>query len=549
MQPCDLNFDLNNNGNIDLADEISIRNIQNLSPAEFDVVYKKIMSAVDGHSGLSRGDAEFLNEFDVNRNGKIDADDKNMISKALTARIEGGAPILNPMNRPSGVVGTKVLVSGKNLFALASTTTFAMKAKNSSAFYSTSIFGSPEQQSFTFIVPSKVFDREGGITQVETPIGEYELFVKTAGGASNSLTYTVVAQSYSITLLSPNGGETFKIGDIMRVSWSSRGLSSVGQKVAVNLVKRDGVSPSTSFKIADVEASAGAVDFSVNLPSNIAVGGNFLVEVSAIGLNVSVFDGSNGKFSIVAGDTIPLPTITFYSNPKEVSSGAPTQLSWTTLGAVKCTASSGTPAWPGEKPVYNGTQIVYPTSTTEFKLDCANSVGQIANASVTVSVNNVAPSITVISPNGGETYKTGDTVTINWNASGLSSDNTIGLQLAYLTSSGNIYEDVIIPSNLNKTSYSWLIPAKYGTGMVDNRFKIRAIIYGVTSSNPPQDYSDSYFTIIFSCDTPHPFRRPKSERLGRASYGNFGKSCVTYMVFHRSDILCRKRIFHEWSDK
>jgi hypothetical protein len=122
---------------------------------------------------------------------------------------------------------------------------------------------------------------------------------------------------------------------------------------------------------------------------------------------------------------------------------------------------------------------------------------------VTVTPPSAAPSITVLSPNGGEVWHVGETHTITWSTSNLPADTTVGLQLSYQLTNGATYEDVIA-SYLNGTgSYQWTIPSKYGTGMNSNAFKMRAILYGpsIAGTNGPQDYSNAPFTIALPTAT------------------------------------------------
>lgn len=80
---CDSNFDLNNDGRIGSADSLIAGRVLVLTYSEFDATYKKIIAAIDSRIGLKTGDAKFLSEFDANRNGTIDSDDRSRISHAM----------------------------------------------------------------------------------------------------------------------------------------------------------------------------------------------------------------------------------------------------------------------------------------------------------------------------------------------------------------------------------------------------------------------------------------------------------------------------------
>jgi hypothetical protein len=111
-------------------------------------------------------------------------------------------------------------------------------------------------------------------------------------------------------------------------------------------------------------------------------------------------------------------------------------------------------------------------------------------------------SINVVAPNGGEIYKVGDSVTIRWGSANLASTTKVNLRLTYVGSNGSALEDDI-PSGTSvyplasANSYQWVIPAKYGSGVNQSMFKLRAIAFreGVVETLP-QDYSNGFFSIL-----------------------------------------------------
>lgn len=113
------------------------------------------------------------------------------------------------------------------------------------------------------------------------------------------------------------------------------------------------------------------------------------------------------------------------------------------------------------------------------------------------------PIVTVVSPNGRETFKAGDIVTIKWTTSSTLAQNTVSIGLHY-------YANTTIPQNTeiaianavsNSGSYTWRIPTSlqvsceagictlpFGTG-----YKIG--VFANTNSNRYTDESDAFFTI------------------------------------------------------
>ncbi len=112
----------------------------------------------------------------------------------------------------------------------------------------------------------------------------------------------------------------------------------------------------------------------------------------------------------------------------------------------------------------------------------------------------VQPSITVLSPNGHETYKVGDTVTLRWSAANVPANTSVMFRLSYFTTGATSrMEDgmsTYYPSAADG-SFQWTIPAKYGSGYEPGGFRVRAILFGpnIPGANPPQDISDNSFAI------------------------------------------------------
>ncbi len=110
-----------------------------------------------------------------------------------------------------------------------------------------------------------------------------------------------------------------------------------------------------------------------------------------------------------------------------------------------------------------------------------------------------APTITVTSPNGGETYMTGDTVNIKWNST-ISSASMVKIELGYTHTdptypAGTYFEDWIVGSTPNTGSYNWTIPQYYGAGIVLGSFKVK-----ISATNGASDYSDNKFGIKFGAN-------------------------------------------------
>jgi PKD repeat protein len=105
-----------------------------------------------------------------------------------------------------------------------------------------------------------------------------------------------------------------------------------------------------------------------------------------------------------------------------------------------------------------------------------------------VAVDEEAPTVTVLQPNGGETLSVGATMYVNWTASDNNEVTKIDIRLS--TDGGNTY--AIVNNDLPNTPlYSWTIPAEY----VSDNCKIKVIAYDA-AFNSAEDESDAVFSII-----------------------------------------------------
>jgi len=100
------------------------------------------------------------------------------------------------------------------------------------------------------------------------------------------------------------------------------------------------------------------------------------------------------------------------------------------------------------------------------------------------------PTITVTSPNGGETWQVGTAHSITWSSQGLTAGDILNI---YLISAGQT--PYIIASSVSPTvnSYIWTIPTTISAG---TNYKIE--VYDAKTGVVLQDLSDNYFTITSS---------------------------------------------------
>jgi len=147
---------------------------------------------------------------------------------------------------------------------------------------------------------------------------------------------------------------------------------------------------------------------------------------------------------------------------------------------------------------------------------------------VEICLPTTSPWIKIISPNGGEEFKIGDTITINWATCNVSADSWISLELL---GGGSINTKIPI----SQKSYSWMIPNSYMVGDVfvnlqpKNNYKIKISLYTGVNKDcsawgyiPEKDCIDSSAKVISSDESDNSFTiKPKTTNIANwETYSN-----------------------------
>jgi hypothetical protein len=212
----------------------------------------------------------------------------------------------------------------------------------------------------------------------------------------------------SIFVLSPNGGETWKIGETKRVSWSATGISYVKIYIEDNTIYGSG---STNY-IYDgaISASTGYYDWTIQknqLPgSNLTFPRNYKIRI----------DGGND----------------------------------TSLNTV----------------------VAKDRSDNYF----------------TISTSPTAPSITILSPNGGENLIKEVSYTIKWSSSGFTPDAWAQIQLRNAENPDSIVKVIVISMSMSTGSYEWTISSDVPDG--------KYLIWMTGPAPSLTDFSDTPFNIV-----------------------------------------------------
>ena len=382
----------------------------------------------------------------------------------------------------------------------------------------------------------------GGIilyTQTQTVTVEAE---KTASPTFPADDFT--AENVEIALTSPNGGETWDIGSSHEIIWTT---SHSSENVAITLYKN-----SASYQVLSA-ATASTGSFSWTIADTIAEGSSYTIRVALVS-DLGTFDESNNTFTLI---TISQATIAVTSpNGGETWELSSTHdISWASSDVsgnikielyqdgsvyqtiVESTDDDGSYSWtiPDSYDEDSNYKVRISSVSDGSVYDDSDNTFNLTSTS--------QPTITVTSPNGGETWELGSEHNISWTSSALmaASHPTIGSRSNSLPTikargerehnqqtnefnrartsnrtgsqdsrgnvkielyqGGSLYQ-TIVESTDDDGSYSWTIPDSYDEG---SNYKVR--ISSVTDGTI-NDESDDNFTLftegdIYGCTDPY----------------------------------------------
>lgn len=349
------------------------------------------------------------------------------------------------------------------------------------------------------------FCSAGNITSV-APAGTWSCVGLNGGTTANCST----DRSF-VKIISPNGGEVWEKGKNYTVQWEQKGLEGwgniaticleafdVGKNEILSKKPEEGKNgycyiypPLTSkpYLLAETNLVQGKYQWTIpgdisdkfeKIPSfykiRIFVIDHLSVEGRSEWAGTISVDASDDYFSIVLNNNIPVNGICGSAD-----------------GSIFSTAPSANLCAGGTASVVSG--------TGPWLWICA---GQPGGTSTSCSAQKIGtPSIKVISPNGGEQFKIGDTIPISWSISGYDSLWNSSLQFVQLqlwNSSGAQFLGTICTacnSSSSGGSYDWIISKALGLSQVQSgQYRIRASVASNTLlNNYALDFSDASFTI------------------------------------------------------
>ena len=237
----------------------------------------------------------------------------------------------------------------------------------------------------------------------------------------------------TITVTSPNGGETWQRGTSHTVTWSYTG--NPGSTVKITLLKA-GAEVGTIITSTSI-GSSGTGSYTWPISPTGGTGNDYKVSVQSIS-QPAIKDSSNNVFTLSPpGTTTPTITVTSPNGGETWQRGTSHTVTWSYTGnpgstvkitLLKAGAEVGTIITStsiGSSGTGSYTWPISPTGGTgnDYKV----SVQSISQPAIKDSSNNVftlsppgttTPTITVTSPNGGETWQRGTSHTVTWSYTG-----------------------------------------------------------------------------------------------------------------------------------
>ena len=335
--------------------------------------------------------------------------------------------------------------------------------------------------SWTDIAPSTANDGSYNWTVPNIPSTNCLVRVSEAADGTPADISDAVFSIYSqpfITVASPNGGENWQIGSLHNITWAS--TQSVGN------VKIDYSTDNGSVWRTLVASTANDGSYSWTIPESSS--SDCLVRVSET--DGSPADVSNAVFSIVYPPSI---TVTSPNGGENWEVGSSHYITWTSTGTVgnvkiQYSINNGS-SWTditasiANDGSYNWTIPQNPS--TDCLVRVSESDGEPADVSNAVFAIVTEPqnTITITSPNGGESLYTGTSHEITWTSTG-----TVGnLFIQYSANNGNSWT-TIVESTENDGSYNWIVP--------DNPSANCLVRIAEKVIDNPSDTSDAVFSII-----------------------------------------------------
>jgi surfactin synthase thioesterase subunit len=291
---------------------------------------------------------------------------------------------------------------------------------------------------------------------------------------SSDSTFTVIGNLVTVT--SPNGGENWLVTEDQMITWTDNFTGSV----EIQLFKND------LFHSSIVTSTPSDGEFTWNIPDNTPSGSDYKVKIISVD-DGSVSDQSDANFTIISSEL----AVNKPNGGESWLTNSAYDITWTDdiSGDVKIDLykagvfDSEVTAATESDGIFNWNIPATVATGSDYKIQITSVDQPVlydeSNANFTIFTGG----ITVISPNGGESWQAGSSQVITW-ADNITDDVTIDLY------KGGVFHSVISIPTASDGSVDWNMPFTLESG-ADYTVKITSV------DNPGTifDFSDSDFTI------------------------------------------------------
>ncbi|HPN36793.1 MAG TPA: hypothetical protein PL041_00230 [Melioribacteraceae bacterium] len=278
----------------------------------------------------------------------------------------------------------------------------------------------------------------------------------------------------SITVVSPNGGENWRVDSTAIIKWVSFDVTNFQLEYTLD----DGVSWKPIAFVADSQK------YNWTIPNDIS--NTVKVKVTNVN-NPSIFDISDSNFRIYK----PVIALTSPNGGEEWRVNTNHNITWTSTDIAKVTLEYSTDGGVNYLPIVSNLSAVPQSYTWNTNLTPSNQVKiKISKTGEPTlydesdfSFTVYQPSVTLTSPNGGELWRVNSNQLITWNKSYVDS-----VKLEYTTDNGGNWVVIKESVDANLLAYSWKIP--------NVNSAICKVRISKTSEPAISDQSDATFTIF-----------------------------------------------------
>ncbi|MBL4710006.1 MAG: T9SS type A sorting domain-containing protein [Flavobacteriales bacterium] len=298
----------------------------------------------------------------------------------------------------------------------------------------------------------------------------------------NNSAFQLLEAQKSITVTFPNAvTDTLFSGQVNQIRWNSLGYI---YKVHIYLSRNGGLSYSRISPFNGI-LNTGVFDY---IPINSYQASNALIRVEGYGSLSQYQDVSDTSFNLIIGKAFELLS----PLPKNLVVGNTEIIQWTNTGNISFVDLEYSTDWAPWKSIADSIPNSGSYSWT-IPLDSGNTVRlrivEHNNSSVFDQVYGLSMTaqpqlITLLSPNGGESFTEGDSLPISWTRS--PNINGLQMELYYSIDSGATW--LFITDGLFTNNFLWTAPFNVNS----LNCLIRASLNGILGVN---DISDATFTL------------------------------------------------------